>query len=752
MRHQHSWAISQFLHGEQGALLVASQLVSCAPSFGAKLYAASQTFDEARHVEVFNRYLQRKVGFTYPISRSLKLLLDKILTDARWDLKFIGMQIIIEGLALAAFNTIKQSTQDPVLRDIVHLVIRDEARHVTFGVNYLEEFVKTLTAEELEERAQFAYEACVVMRTRLIPTDVYREFGWPVEEAAADCDGRRASPTISQHDFCACRAELEAHRIADRRDSPEVRSAWPARIRDAAARRHHRLERVGKASLREGWLIAMYKVRTFNQIALKGLERFPRAAFEVGTEIADPHAILLRSQVLTAEHVTPNLRAVARAGAGVNNVPVDLCTERGVVVFNTPGANANSVKELVLAALLLSARDVLGGLNYVASVAGVADSAELNRRVESEKKRFQGEEIYGKTLGVVGLGAIGALVAEAGLRLGMKVLGYDPAISVEAAWRLPSDVQRMENLPTLLARSDYVTLHVPLLDNTRNMINAESLKSFRPSTVLLNFARQEIVDEAALAHALGAGRLARYFSDFPSPTLTRLPNVVATPHLGASTAEAEENCAVMAADQLIDFLRQRQHSQLGELPHGDARTHRRRPPRGGQSQRAEDAGPDPVGARESQHQRHRHDQPESRRRRVQPDRRGGADSGGTRCRDQSNRQRDERAQDRRLAATTCAPWRGPRRACRCLNRSELNSASSSRVHGANSPHASAAMHSAANGALTVPCDPWPVFTNRRASAFALRIEQAADDRCSVGRHRAGAAQAGLDVDASVRRR
>ncbi len=173
---------------------------------------------------------------------------------------------------------------------------------------------------------------------------------------------------------------------------------------------------------------------------------------------------------------------------------------------------------------------------------------------ESEKKRFQGEEIHGKTLGVVGLGAIGALVAEAGLSLGMKVLGYDPAISVEAAWRLSSDVQRMENLPTLLARSDYVTLHVPLLDGTRNMINAESLKSLRPSTVLLNFARQEIVDEAALAQALGTGRLARYFSDFPSPTLTRLPNVVATPHLGASTAEAEENCAVMAADQLIDFL------------------------------------------------------------------------------------------------------------------------------------------------------------------------------------------------------
>jgi hypothetical protein len=189
MRHQHSWAISQFLHGEQGALLVASQLASCAPSFNAKLYAASQTFDEARHVEAFNRYLQRKVGFSYPVSRSLKLLLDKILTDPRWDLKFIGMQIIIEGLALAAFNTMKQSTQDPVLRDIVNLVIRDEARHVTFGVNYLEEFVKTLSDSEREERAAFAYEACVVMRTRLIPTDVYRHFGWPVEEATAIATG-----------------------------------------------------------------------------------------------------------------------------------------------------------------------------------------------------------------------------------------------------------------------------------------------------------------------------------------------------------------------------------------------------------------------------------------------------------------------------------------------------------------------------------------------------------------------------------
>jgi hypothetical protein len=183
MRHDHAWSLSQFLHGEQGALLVASQLVSCAPSFNAKMYAASQTFDEARHVEVFNRYLQTKLGLSYPVNRGLKDLLDKILTDERWDLKFIGMQIILEGLALAAFHTAKNDTEDPVLKELLYLVIRDEARHVTFGVNYLEEYVKTLSDEEREDRAQFAYEACIVSRDRLIGTDVFRYFGWDVEES-----------------------------------------------------------------------------------------------------------------------------------------------------------------------------------------------------------------------------------------------------------------------------------------------------------------------------------------------------------------------------------------------------------------------------------------------------------------------------------------------------------------------------------------------------------------------------------------
>lgn len=181
--HMNAWSLSQFLHGEQGALLVASQLCSCAPTFNAKLYAASQTFDEARHVEVFNKYLQKRIGLMYPINTHLKSIIDKILTDPRWDMKFIGMQIVIEGLALSAFNTTRETTPDPVLKDVVYLVTRDEARHVTFGVNYLEEFVKTLTQDEIEERAQFAYEACVVSRERLVATDVFRHFGWDVEEA-----------------------------------------------------------------------------------------------------------------------------------------------------------------------------------------------------------------------------------------------------------------------------------------------------------------------------------------------------------------------------------------------------------------------------------------------------------------------------------------------------------------------------------------------------------------------------------------
>ena len=299
----------------------------------------------------------------------------------------------------------------------------------------------------------------------------------------------------------------------------------------------------------------MYRVRTFNQIAPKGLARFPEDGFEVAADVDDPHAILLRSHRLDVNELGAQVSAVARAGVGFNNVPVDACTERGIVVFNTPGANANSVKELVLAALLLTSRDVLGGFEYVRSLEAVDDEAELHRLVEAEKRRFRGHEVAGRTLGIVGLGAIGSRVARAALNLGMDVLGYDPALSVDAAWRLPSDVKRMENLAALAARSDYVTLHVPALPETANMVDAKSLGSFRPGTVLLNFARQEIVDEGAVRDALEDGRLRAYIADFPSTVLSGMANVHATPHLGASTDEAEENCAVMAADQLRDFLR-----------------------------------------------------------------------------------------------------------------------------------------------------------------------------------------------------
>ncbi|MEM9622503.1 MAG: 3-phosphoglycerate dehydrogenase family protein, partial [Pseudomonadota bacterium] len=298
----------------------------------------------------------------------------------------------------------------------------------------------------------------------------------------------------------------------------------------------------------------MYKVRTYNAIAQSGLDRFDPAKYSISADLAEPDALLLRSHKLSVDELNPELRAIARAGAGVNNVPVEACSERGIVVFNTPGANANSVKELVLTALLLASRDVYGGISYVRSLASVTDEAELNKLVEAEKKRFKGSELVGKTLGVVGLGAIGSLVARVGLDMGMRVVGFDPALSVEAAWRVPAEVGRMENLPSLFAQADFVSLHVPLLPATEGMINAASLAAFKPGSVLLNFARQPIVDTEALVAALGNGQVGRYVADFPVPGLIDHERVMLTPHLGASTAESEENCALMAADQLMDFL------------------------------------------------------------------------------------------------------------------------------------------------------------------------------------------------------
>jgi D-3-phosphoglycerate dehydrogenase len=298
----------------------------------------------------------------------------------------------------------------------------------------------------------------------------------------------------------------------------------------------------------------MYKVRTYNQISAKGLERFPRQSYEVGSDIAYPDAYLLRSQKLHGEPVPQSLLAVARAGAGVNNVPVIDYGKLGIVVFNTPGANANAVKELVMAGMLLATRGILTGIDYVQSLSHMTDAAEMAQLLEKEKARFAGGEIKGKTLGIVGLGAIGSMVADMALALGMKVVGFDPALSIDAAWRLSNEVTRMENLAALLARSDYISLHVPAMDATRHMINAETLAGVKPGAVLLNFARETIVDSAAVLRSLDSGQLGRYVCDFPEPALLGNARVIAMPHIGASTEESEENCAVMAAEQLIDYL------------------------------------------------------------------------------------------------------------------------------------------------------------------------------------------------------
>ncbi|HMT17621.1 MAG TPA: phosphoglycerate dehydrogenase [Ottowia sp.] len=298
----------------------------------------------------------------------------------------------------------------------------------------------------------------------------------------------------------------------------------------------------------------MFKIKTYNAIAVQGLERFGRDRYEVGGDIGHPDAVLLRSHKLHGEAVPASLLAVARAGAGVNNIPVADYGQRGIVVFNTPGANANAVKELVLAGMLLATRGILPGIAYAQSLSGMDDSAAMHALLEKEKSRFAGRELKGKTLGIVGLGAIGAMVADMALALGMQVLGYDPVLSVDAAWRLSNAVQRMENLPTLLARADYVSLHVPAMDATRHLINAEALRHARPGAVLLNFARESIVDPAAVLAALAAGKLGRYVCDFPEPGFAAEPRVIAMPHIGASTEESEENCAVMAAEQIIDFL------------------------------------------------------------------------------------------------------------------------------------------------------------------------------------------------------
>ena len=298
----------------------------------------------------------------------------------------------------------------------------------------------------------------------------------------------------------------------------------------------------------------MFRIRTFNNISIKGLSRLPSDHYEVHDNSVDADAFLLRSHKLSVDDANPNLVAIGRAGAGVNNIPVSDYTEKGIVVFNTPGANANAVKELVMAGLLLSCRGIIPGIEYVNNLDSSQDKAALNQLVESSKKEYKGRELKGRSIGVLGLGAIGSMVADMALHMDMAVLGYDPALSVEAAWRLSSRVERMDSMAKLFGRSDVVTLHVPALDSTRGMINAEALAHFREGSVLLNFSREEIVDVQAISDALDSGQISQYISDFPTPELIGKPGVISTPHLGASTDEAEENCAVMVADQIRDFL------------------------------------------------------------------------------------------------------------------------------------------------------------------------------------------------------
>jgi D-3-phosphoglycerate dehydrogenase / 2-oxoglutarate reductase len=294
------------------------------------------------------------------------------------------------------------------------------------------------------------------------------------------------------------------------------------------------------------------RILTLNQISPRGLARFPADRYQVGAAVTDPDAILVRSAELDGTSIPPGVRAIGRAGVGVNNIPVAEMSRRGVPVFNTPGANANAVKELVLAGLFLAARNIGPAWLFARGLSG--DDAAIEEAVEAGKKRFVGFELPGRTLGVVGLGAVGVEVANSALALGMKVLGYDPQLTVQRAWQLSSSVEQALSLDDLFARSDAITVHVPLNGATRALVNAARLELMRATGTILNFARAAIVDEAAVLTALDAGKLHAYVCDFPSRALKEHPRVIMLPHLGASTGEAEENCAIMVAEQVRDFL------------------------------------------------------------------------------------------------------------------------------------------------------------------------------------------------------
>ncbi|MEM7277852.1 MAG: phosphoglycerate dehydrogenase [Pseudomonadota bacterium] len=296
----------------------------------------------------------------------------------------------------------------------------------------------------------------------------------------------------------------------------------------------------------------MHKILTLNNISVAGLRRLPREAYEVSSESSSPDAILLRSFKMHDMVLPESVEVIGRAGAGVNNIPVDAMTALGVPVLNAPGANANAVKELVIAGMLMAARNIAPALAFAAGLEG--SDEEISKQVEAGKKQFVGSELPGKTLGVIGLGAIGVQVANAAHMLGMKVVGYDPQMTVDRAWELTADVEKASSLDQLFRQSDVVSVHVPLIDATRNIVNADRLAMLPENGVVVNLARGGIVDEAALLAALDAGKLGSYVADFPSGALIRHPNVVALPHLGASTVEAEENCAVRVVDHVRDYL------------------------------------------------------------------------------------------------------------------------------------------------------------------------------------------------------
>jgi D-3-phosphoglycerate dehydrogenase len=296
----------------------------------------------------------------------------------------------------------------------------------------------------------------------------------------------------------------------------------------------------------------MYKILTLNNISVAGLDRLPRETYEVASEITHPDAILLRSYKMHDMEIPETVKAIGRAGAGVNNIPVASMTEKGIPVFNAPGANANAVKELVLAGMLMAARNLGQAWSFARGLNG--EDGEINKNVESGKKQFVGFELPGRTLGVIGLGAIGVKVANAARALGMNVIGYDPTITVQSAWKLSSEVEQALSVDDLLSRADFVTFHVPLIDSTKNMINAERIQSMKKGSVLLNFSRSGILDDQAVVDGLDDGHIYGYVCDFPSNLLKDHPRCVTLPHLGASTKEAEDNCAIMVADEVREYL------------------------------------------------------------------------------------------------------------------------------------------------------------------------------------------------------